>query len=310
MIPAMRTHCPRCGSALMEQLGGRKLGQTADRYQDCRYICTSCNIGLSNAKSRPTFIRGNWRDGLWRRSTAPRLERLLDQALSDISREKKRRRLANERAEDLLTWNVFSWLETRHLLGHIIRWLGLPEPSDTPSIYYWGATDRPAAGVDLRHLLTRHVGESARSLSEPDVIIVGQASVVFVEAKFGSPNDRQIGTTKTDKYLKAAPGWFRGDSEAVGQSGYYELTRNWAIGGVLAEQLGKRFALVNLIRRGDEGTVIGEFGPLLSDKGVFAVRTWEDLVEAIEPALAAHLQDETLYFESAFPSLNIRHPQA
>jgi hypothetical protein len=33
------------------------------------------------------------------------------------------------------------------------------------------------------------------------------------------------------------------------------------------------------------------------------VRTWEDLVEAIEPALAVHLQDETLYFEPAFPSL-------
>jgi len=266
MIPAVHTHCPRCGSTLMEQPGARKLGETAERYQDCKYVCTSCNIGLSNAKLRPTFIRGNWRDGLWRRSTETRLERLLDQALSEITREKKRRRLANERSEDLLTWNVFSWLETRHLLGRLIRWLGLPEPSDAPAIYYWGATDRPAAGVDLRHLLTRHFGEAASRLSEPDVILVGQASVVFVEAKFGSPNDRQIGTTKTDKYIAGAPAWFLGNAEAVRQAGYYELTRNWAIGGVLAEQLGRRFALMNLVRRGDEGKASEAFAALLSPK--------------------------------------------
>ncbi len=308
MIPAVHTHCPRCGSTLMEQPGARELGETADRYQDCKYVCTSCSIGLSNAKLQPTFIRGNWRDGLWRRSTAARLERLLDQALSEITREKKRRRLANERSEDLLTWNVFSWLETRHLLGRVIRWLGLPEPSDTPAIYYWGATDRPAAGVDLRDLLTRHFSEATNSLSEPDVILVGQASVVFIEAKFASPNDRQIGTSKADKYIERARGWFLDNAEAVRQSGYYELTRNWAIGGVLAEQLGKRFALMNLVRRGDEGKVPEAFAPLLSNKGVFAVRSWEDLVSEIEPALLAHLQDETLYFESAFPSLMTSPP--
>ncbi len=308
MISGMHTHCPICGSALVEQPGARKLGETAERYQDCKRICPSCNIGLSNSEIRPTFIRANWRDGLWRRSSAARLERLIDQSLNEPTREKKLRRLANERAEDLLTWNVFSWLESRRLLGQLIRWVGLSDPSDTPSIYYWGATDRPAAGVALRELLTRHFGESSNSLSEPDVVLVGEAAIVFVEAKLGSPNDHQIGT-KADKYVNAAPGWFRGNAESVRQAGYYELTRNWAIGGALSERLGKRFALVNLVRSGDEGKVSEEFRPLLSDKGTFAVRTWEDLVQAVEPALAAHLQDETLYFEPAFPNLVVFRPQ-
>jgi hypothetical protein len=304
----MLTTCPLCQSPLATQPGAKEIGETADTYGDCRRICVPCGIGLSNAEVRPTFIRENWRDGLWRRSTATRLDRLIEKALSGITHEKKRRRLANERSEDLLTWNVFSWLEARSLLGQVIRWVGLPEPSDTPSIYYWGATDHAAPGVELRDLLTRSFGESPGSLSEPDLILVGQASVVFVEAKFGSPNDRQVGT-KAERYVKAAPAWFRTNAEAVAQVGYYELTRNWAIGGALADQLGRRFALVNLVRRGDEGQVSEEFGPLLSDKGTFAVRTWEDLVRAVEPALAAHLQDETLYFEPAFPSLDVFRPQ-
>src|SRR5262245_36298192 len=85
--------------------------------------------------------------------------------------------------------------------------------------------------------------------------------------------------------------------------GYYELTRNWATGGALAEQLGRRFALVKLVRSGDEGGVSDEFTRLLSDTGIFTVRTWDDLVESLEPALAVHMQDATLYFQPAFPGL-------
>ena len=305
----MITTCPMCQSPLVTQSGAKEIGSTAETYADCNRICVPCGIGLSNAASRPTFIRKDWRDGLWRRSTAVRLDRLVDRALNEVSRQKKRRRLANERSEDLLTWNVFSWLDDRSLLGQVIRWTGLPESSETPSIYYWGATERAVPGMDLADLLVRRFAESPRSLSEPDVIIVGQDSLVFVEAKFGSANDRQVGT-KSDPYVNGAPTWFRASSQATAQAGYYELTRNWAIGGALADQLGRRFALVNLVRSAEETRVGEELGPLLADRGRFLVRTWSDLVWAIEPALVAHLRDETLSFAPAFPGLALDRPSS
>ena len=101
----------------------------------------------------------------------------------------------------------------------------------------------------------------------------------------------------------AVPGWFQKGVDEIAGAGYYELTRNWAIGGALAEQLGKQLALVNLVCDGEEGKVGIEFRPLLSSKGRFAILTWEDLVNTVEPALVLHLRNESFYFKPAFPSL-------
>lgn len=296
------THCPRCEGPLAIQPNAKKLGEPAESYEDCRRICPGCDIGLSNAPDRPTFIRRNWRDGLWRRATAPRLETILQLALNERTREKKQRRLANERSEDLLTWNVFSWLEDRRLLGQVIRLIGLEEPSNTPRIFYWGGNDRYQFDLDLPQLLKKQFKERPASLSEPDVMLVGQSSLVLIEAKFGSPNDQQPGKDMA-KYVGAVPGWFQKGVDEIAGAGYYELTRNWAIGGALAEQFGKQLALVHLVREGEEGKVDIEFRPLLSTKGRFAILTWEDLVNNVEPALVLHLRNESFYFKPAFPSL-------
>ncbi|MBI4544728.1 MAG: hypothetical protein HY703_06020 [Gemmatimonadetes bacterium] len=274
----------------------------AETYEDCRRVCPRCDIGLSNAPDQPTFIRRDWRDGLWRPRSAARLEAIVQRSLNEQTREKKLRRLANERSEDLLTWNVFSWLEERQLLGHVVRRIGHAEGATvTPQIFYWGANDRYELGLDLPGLLKQEFKERAASLSEPDVMLVGESALVLIEAKFDSPNDRQPGK-EASKYINAASGWFRASAAEVAAAGYYELTRNWAIGGALAERLGKQFTLVNLLRRDEQGKVDVEFKPLLSDKGRFAVLNWEDLLETVEPALLLHLKDETLYFNPAFPS--------
>jgi hypothetical protein len=199
---------------------------------------------------------------------------------------------------------LFSWLEDRGLLGSLVRLIGLPEASDSIRIFYWGANDRYDLGFDLRGLLRDPdiFNERVASLSEPDVMPLGESSLILIEAKFGSPNDRQPGKVM-DKYIHAAPGWFRASVDKARRAGYYELTRNWAIGGLLSERLEKRFALVNLVRDGQESRIADDFGPLLSEKGLFKRLTWEDVVTSIEPALAAHISDETVYFERAFPAL-------
>src|SRR4051794_36751405 len=100
----MPTLCPLCKQPPTAQPGAKAVGVTADSYSECARVCLDCGIALSNA-NRPTFIRRDWRDGLWRRPTAGRLLRVIAGSLRGS--EKKKERLAHERSEDLLTWNVF-----------------------------------------------------------------------------------------------------------------------------------------------------------------------------------------------------------
>ena len=106
------TTCLLCQRPLVIQPGAEPLGKRANSYDNFWEACPRCAIALSNATGPArTFIRRDWRDGLWRRSTAQRLEAILDCSLNIRSRRKKKARLAHERSEDLLTWNAFSWLE-------------------------------------------------------------------------------------------------------------------------------------------------------------------------------------------------------
>jgi hypothetical protein len=302
----MTITCPMCHGPLLIQSGAKQLGQRADCYEDCWETCTTCLIALTNATgSLRTFIRKDWKDGLWRPETATRLEKIVAGSLSKVSRAKKRRRLAHERSEDLLTWNVFSWLEDRGRLQDVVASFGC-DGSTRVQIFYWGFNDRHSfpmlsPGMDLRQFLVKRFGESLQGLSEPDVILLGDRHVIFVEAKLGSPNEQRASDVRVDKYVKAVPEWF-GDPDRVRAAGYYELTRNWAIGAAIATDLGKAFMLVNLVRAADEQGIEGLFGGVLGRRGVFRRCTWENL-SGIEPAIRPWLQRQTLHFQPAFPGL-------
>jgi hypothetical protein len=300
-LRAVLLACPRCNNPLSEVPTAKALGETAECYADCRRVCATCDIGLSNSADHPTFIRGDWRDGLWRRGTASRLERMIRTSLNQRSRETKRRRLAHERSEDLLTWNVFSWLEDRGLLADVARFLGLDAPDGAVKIVYWGADHSDVLGLDLAQFLVDTFGERRGSLSEPDVMLVAPAALAMIEVKLDSPNEPQPGKA-VDRYVNAVPGSFRPVAE-VQSAAYYELTRNWAIGAALAQKLSRRFALVNLVREGQEVDIEERFGRVVLPKKGFKRATWETLIRAVEPALVAHLEDETLCFEPAFPTL-------
>jgi hypothetical protein len=301
----MLTKCPRCESPLTLHEGPqvRPIEKSVHDYEQCKRSCETCRIALSNSPYRPTFIRRDWQDGLWRPETADRLRRIVHGALNTRSRGKKLKRLANERSEDLLTWNVFSWLEDRGLLSQVLRVAGLSEEPGDVKVFYWGWNDRYPFELDLRALLQTTFRESPDYLSEPDLILVGHASLAIVEAKFGSPNDVQP-RKRIAKYVDQALRCFDVPCETVQKTGYYELTRYWAIGNVLAERLGKQFALINLMS-GRQGSMIEEkFGGLVSGSSIFKRVTWEQLATAVDPTMRPHLQNVTLYFKKAFRALD------
>src|SRR3989442_4887196 len=55
---------------------------------------------------------------------------------------------------------------------------------------------------------------------------------------------RSPGLQKIQKYVDAVPGWFRQGADVVA-AGLYELTRNWAIGGALADRLDRKSTRLN-----------------------------------------------------------------
>jgi hypothetical protein len=300
----MLTKCPRCESPLTLHEGPqvRPLKKTVHGYEHCKRTCETCRIALSNSPFRPTFIRRDWRDGLWRPETADRLRHVVQGTLNTRSRGKKLKRLASERSEDLLTWNVFSWLEDRGLLGEVLRVAGLGKDPSEIKIFYWGSNDRYQLDLDLRALLQTTFVESPDYLSEPDLILVGHAWVAIIEAKFGSPNDVQRGKDMA-KYVDQTRRCFDVECQKVQETGYYELTRYWAIGNVLAERLEKQFALINLIS-GRQGSMIEErFGGLVSGPSIFKRVTWEQLAPILDATMRSHLRDVTLYFKKAFRAL-------
>ncbi len=271
-------------------------------YAECRQVCTGCRIGFSHSKTSRTFIREDWRDGLWRPQAATRLDWILQHALNKLNRANKRRRIANERSEDLLTWNFFSWLEDHKLLGGLLTMAGVPDGGSGARIFYWGVNDRYELR-DLPGLLAARFDERPLRLSEPDILLVGDSSVVVIEAKLGSPNNRLQGKAKpVSQYAKAVAGWFR-DLDAASTAQYYELVRNWALGAVMAEHLQKHLAVINLVPEHHEPDIERTFGQLLSDKGRFRRLTWERCAQALAPSLLSHLARETSYFKPVFPSL-------
>ena len=63
--PGTRPMCPLCGGSLQVQPGAKPVGEKAERYADCHEVCRACRIGITNARPLPTFIRDDWRAGLW-----------------------------------------------------------------------------------------------------------------------------------------------------------------------------------------------------------------------------------------------------
>jgi hypothetical protein len=125
------------------------------------------------------------------------------------------------------------------------------------------------------------LGEQPKSRSEPDVILVWPDLIAFVEVKFDSPNEHKAPTYKGwDTYLQSAD-LFSKDNDAVRQAGWYELTRNWVIGNLVAAQHDARFVLINL-GPATLAKQANSFGDQLAQgpQRAFEHRRWAELLNA------------------------------
>lgn len=214
-----------------------------------------------------------------------------DRVLLDaIQRVKRESRMARERSEDAVSWNVFRGLE---LTGALSAWLTrlLGHAPNHARVHYW-SFDQTVLGtwpplVSARDAFSERLSRG----SEPDIVIETDDADIWVEAKLGSGND----TTPSDegdarrRYSTGADGWFNHvfrqsfDSLAIAAR-RYELLRLWLLGSYAAHGRSKRFLLVNLVRDGQEEDVdaFAASGFRQQANREFRRATWEEIMPLLD----------------------------
>lgn len=215
----------------------------------------------------------------------------VDLALLDKIKQpgiKRENRIARDNSEDAVSWNVFRHLERQSLLNRFVDLVWDNPIAESPALIYWSYCQKSgAAWTELVDAAPRF-GERVSQRSEPDLIIDDSKVLLFIENKFGSGNRTNGDPDNPKQYVTGCNNWFKQVftggttfNEIAVDDRLFELMRLWLIGTWIADQAGKSFCLVNIVREGDnrEADIENRFGEHLrpDDRRQFVRLTWERL---------------------------------
>jgi hypothetical protein len=217
------------------------------------------------------------------------------QLLAQLTRTKRENRMARERSEDAVTWNVLRALQKADALG---SWLESTASlrADRPNVIYWGCDASTGERWPLLDDTRRAFGEPLTKGTEPDVAVVTASTLFFIEAKFTSGNrTRPSEEGRAARYTEGAQGWYAevmraGFRDVAIEAQLYELMRMWLLGTWAARRLGTSFCLINLVRDGREESVEEAFGAFIrsSPQRRFKRATWEGALSHVERVQPSH----------------------
>ena len=258
----------------------RRGGVDLDSKGECKrgYCCVEHGIFISPS----TFEYVDELDNLLWRGDEDR------ELLRRIKGVKRECRMGRENSEDAATWNVFRFLERENLLGSVLSSLaGLKLVN--PEIVYWSYSQREWGTYSLLNEARKEFGEAVNRGSEPDLIILAENALLFIEAKLMAGNETDPSDPNNLKrYPTGGDAWMEqvfaaGFQEIVIDHRKYELFRFWLLGTWMARRLGVDFRLVNLVLGGREVDIEERFKPLIRENGErrFMRVTWEDIRDRI-----------------------------
>ena len=286
-ISATTVECPvlSCGQIVERQ---RK-----NFLKEARFTCPAHHICISPSTFEYPLEQDNL---LWTSETDLRLWTSIK--AKGVKRES---RIAREKSEDAVTWNIFRYMEINGLIDGFINSLASERISINPRVVYWSFCQQSKTPHTALETAALKFGEKKHRRSEPDVILEDDNVLVFVESKLGAGNRTTPSNPRDPKFYETgANSWFkrifRPDATftkiAVDEH-LYELMRLWLLGSWIAAQAGKRFLLVNVVRDGarQEQNIEARFKAVTqSDPQREFVRcTWERIYsEFVEPTPASH----------------------
>lgn len=276
IIAGKSVPCPVKGcSVQVEKQKGRY--QKVDAYK-----CPKHDIYITPS----TFEYGNYESNLLL------FDKDDDVLLEKIFAQKREGRIAREKSEDAVTWNVFRYLEKKDLLKSFLDSISRSGNEDARLIYW--SFDQDVSGPYAPLVKAREeFGEKPTRGSEPDLIVETKGNVYFIEAKLDSGN-KTTPSNPADKkkYETGGNNWFSevfksgSDFDKVGnKESFYELMRLWLLGTWVAnEHLARNFFLVNLVLNKKDQDIEYLFGRHIdsNESRVFKRLSWEQIYSRIE----------------------------
>lgn len=234
-----------------------------------QFRCAKHNIYISPS----TFEYGRLEDAL----LYP--DKDLLELLRRMTGFKAESRMTRDNSEDALTVNVFWALRRLSLTAPVLSRL-LNVPPVPPKMVFWSFDDDEGDHGSTWQPLAKardEFGESGQG-TEPDLILLTDQTLIFVEAKLTASNkvpakgkiEKQLSSPK--KYSTGGDGWFEHvfakntSFEQLVRDQKYELMRNWVLGSWIAKNLGRSFVLVNLVREEAEQEIEQSFGRYLNSQ--------------------------------------------
>ncbi len=212
---------------------------------------------------------------------------------SRIKQVKRESRIARENSEDAVTWNVFRYLERNDLLSGYLSTLS-EQDHGTSELILWSNSPRQDGSFDLLDRARMEFGEQPNRGSEPDIIVLTDKALFFIEAKVLAGNDTsgdgdtlQRHLTEPKRYVSGWGNWyssiFKSDYATVIVHQKYELMRFWLLGTWMAERLNVPFHLINLVLKERELNIEKEFGRniLQNEQRIFKRICWENIYEFV-----------------------------
>jgi len=205
-----------------------------------------------------------------------------------IKRVKRESRIARDRSEDAVTWNVFRFLERNNLVETTLSPL-IGVTLKSSQVIYWSYSQRKNSSWSELDEARDEFGEEEGRGSEPDIIIKTNTGLLFVEAKLTAGNETVPSDMSNSKrYEIGGDTWF----SKVFNSDYrtiaivekkYELLRFWLLGTWIAKQEDLNFYLVNLVlsERDKNIGMIFKRHICENQRMKFIRITWEDIYQQI-----------------------------
>lgn len=273
-------------------------------FQPCpEFYCSDCKIYISPS----TFEYELESDNLLWFDTR-------DQDLfTKIKMVKRECRITRDNSEDAVTWNVFRYFDRNTILSNFLSKIST-EIHNSIELMLWSYSPNEFKGWSWLDKARLEFGETISRGSEPDIIILTDNTLFFIEAKLNSGNNTVPSAPDNKKeYTIGGQNWFcqvfKSDYQTIAITNKkFELMRFWLLGSWIAKELNVKFQLVNLVLDNKETNIVSDFGKhiVVDSNNTFSRLTWEEIYSLIKNS---HRNDnDTLtildYFENKAAGYN------